>query len=296
MVGMILSEIVEQSKMVKNIKQIRVSIIVAVYKDIEGLGLIIEGLKNQTYKNFEVVIVEDNNSIEMKNYVSKIENLDIKHTYQDDLGIRKTRSLNNGILESEGDYLIFIDGDCVPYSTFIESHVKLSEEGYIVSGRRCNLGPKYSAKLRNKKLSPLQLEKSFVRRFPFIAVDAIERHAEAGFYYNMDGIVYKTFFKNRKTNTNLLGCNYSCFKSDMLKINGYDEAYGESSVGDDTDLEWRFKGIGLKIKSARNLANMFHLFHGRGFREEIPFEDELEKMKENQKNNIFSCKQGLNQH
>ena len=37
----------------------KVSVIIAVYKDVEALELIIESLKNQTYKNFEVIIAED---------------------------------------------------------------------------------------------------------------------------------------------------------------------------------------------------------------------------------------------
>ncbi|MDH5396334.1 MAG: glycosyltransferase, partial [Gammaproteobacteria bacterium] len=49
-------------------ENIRASIIVAVYKDIEALDLIIHALKKQTYRNFEVVIVEDNNADSMKNY------------------------------------------------------------------------------------------------------------------------------------------------------------------------------------------------------------------------------------
>ena len=273
-----------------------VSLIIAVYKDIDALDLIIQSLKTQSYKNFEVIIAEDNNSTEMKNYVSKIEGLQVKHTSQDDNGIRKTRSLNNGILVSEGEYLVFIDGDCIPYSTFIESHVKLSEPNYIVSGRRCNLGPKYAGYLREKKLSPLQLEKTFIRRFPFIAVDAVERHAEAGIYFNPDGYVYNKFLKNRNSNTNMLGCNYSCFRSSIFEINGYDEGYGETAVGDDTDLEWRFKAAGLKIKSARNVANIFHLFHGRSFRNHISAEKELEIMENNKNNNTFICKKGLSQH
>ena len=273
-----------------------VSIIIAVYKDIEALDLIIQSLKTQSYKNFEVIIAEDNNSAEMRDYVSNIEKLKVKHTSQDDQGIRKTRSLNNGILVSEGEYLIFIDGDCVPYSTFIESHVKLSQPNYIVSGRRCNLGPKYSNLLRQKKLSPLKLEQSFIFKFPLIARDGKEGHIEAGIYVSADGFIYNTLLKNRKGTQSIVGCNYSCSKSDMVKINGYDEGYGESSVGDDTDLEWRFKGLGLKLKSAKNVANMFHLYHGRGSRNEELYKTEFENMCKNKKNNVFICKEGLHQH
>ena len=114
-----------------------VSIIIAVYKDIEALELILEALKRQTYKKFEVIVAEDNDAEEMKECISKYsQDLQIRHTYQEDRGIRKTRSLNNAILDSRGEYLIFIDGDCIPYSTFVEGHVTLAEKDYIVSGRR----------------------------------------------------------------------------------------------------------------------------------------------------------------
>ena len=131
----------------------KVSVIIAVYKDVEALELIIESLKNQTYKNFEVVIAEDGQDEKMQAFIESIKDLDIKHTTQEDIGIRKTRSLNNGIIASEGEFLIFIDGDCIPYSTFIESYVKISQDGFIISGRRVNLGPKYSKKLNQYFLS-----------------------------------------------------------------------------------------------------------------------------------------------
>jgi len=279
-----------------NKDNIRVSIIVAIYEDIEALDLIIRSLKTQTYKNFEVVIAEDNNSESTREYISNIKGLDVKHTHQDDKGIRKTRSVNNAIIASEGDYLIFIDGDCIPYSTFIDSHVKLSETGYIISGRRCNLGPKYADLLRQKKISPLELEKSFIFKFPFIVKDGEEGHIEAGLYVKANGFLYNTFLKNRNGTKSIVGCNYSCFKSDMLKINGYDEGYGESSVGDDTDLEWRFKALGLKIKSAKNVANMFHLYHGRGSRNEELYKIEFDNMTNNKNNNTFFCEKGLTEH
>lgn len=274
----------------------KVSIIIAVYKDVEALELIIESLKNQTYKNFEVVIAEDGSCDEMKEYISTIEDLEIKHTTQDDLGIRKTRSLNNGIIVSEGEYLIFIDGDCIPYSTFIESHALLSEKNTIISGRRLNLGPSFSKKIRNKTMLLKKLEKRFLIYFPLLAVDCKENHSEDGFYFSPKGFIYNNFLKSRKASTSLLGCNYSCFKEDIVSINGYDEGYGETALGDDTDLEWRFKSLGCKFKSARNVANIFHLYHSRSFRETIDYKNYFERFNDNKKNNTYVCKKGLNSH
>ena len=92
----------------------KVSLIVAVYKDVEALSLIIKALEKQTYTNFELVVAEDNNAEEMKNFISSVKTINISHTYQEDKGVRKSRSVNNGILAASGEYLIFIDGDCIP--------------------------------------------------------------------------------------------------------------------------------------------------------------------------------------
>lgn len=271
----------------------RVSLIVAVYKDVEALSLIVEALKTQTYKNFEVIIAEDGESSEMKEFVSSVDGLDIKHTTQEDIGIRKSRSVNNAILSSDGEYLIFIDGDCIPYSTFIEGHVKMAEDGYVLSGRRVNLGPNYAKKLRSRVLSPLKLEKSFLLRYPFIAKDCVEGHSEEGFRVSIDGLVYKLFLKNRKSSKSILGCNYSCFKKDMVAINGYDEELDGSALGTDTDLEWRFKAMGLKLKSVKFIANMFHLYHKTNPDFYTTEQEALSKMQENMKQNRFFCKVGI---
>lgn len=273
----------------------KVSLIIAVYKDIGALTLIIEALKTQTYKNFEVIIAEDGESNEMKDYIKTIKRLKVKHTTQEDLGIRKTRSLNNGILVSSGEYLIFIDGDCVPYSTFIEGHILLAQKDFVLSGRRVNLGIKYSTMLRNNQITPYQLEKSFFYRYFTIAKDSTEGHTENGFHINPKGTIYKYFFKNRNSSTNLLGCNYSCYREDMIKINGYDESYGETAVGDDTDLQWRFKAIGMQFKSVKFIANVFHIYHSRSFRTIDPTEA-LNLMQYNKENNLFIAKKGILEH
>jgi len=274
----------------------KVSLIVAVYKDIEALKLIIESLKNQTYKNFEVIIAEDGNNNEMNVFISTIKDLDITHTTQEDIGIRKARSVNNAILASSGEYLIFIDGDCIPYSTFIESHLSLSQNRFLLSGRRVNLGPKYAEKLRKKELCPLSLEKKFILNYLFLAKDCIEGHSEEGFKFSPNSLIYKFFLKNRNLNKSLLGCNYSCFKKDIVAINGYDESYGESAIGTDTDLEWRFKYYGLNIKSVRYVANIFHLYHKANPNYYTTQKEAFELLELNKKSNKFICDLGLNEH
>jgi len=48
----------------------KVSVIIAIYKDIESLALILDSLSHQTYKNaFEIIVAEDGEDIEVKNFI-----------------------------------------------------------------------------------------------------------------------------------------------------------------------------------------------------------------------------------
>ena len=272
----------------------KVSVIIAVYKDVEALELIIESLKNQTYKNFEVIIAEDGQDEKMQAFIKSIKNLDIKHTTQEDIGVRKSKSQNNGIKTSNGEYLIFIDGDCILYSDFIEKHLKLSSPLNIISGRRVNLGPKYSSFLRNKNITSLWLEKNFTKKYFDISKDAREeKHTEEGFKIKPFSFLHKILhLKYKKKDVSILGCNFSCYKQAMIDINGFDEELGNSAYASDTDLEWRFKGVGYNIISAKYIANQFHLFHKR--KNGIFERGMLEKIKKNQENKKFYCSLGLN--
>ena len=270
----------------------KVSLIAAVYKDIEALDLIIKALLKQTYKNFEFIVAEDGQSTEVRDYLSTVENafFDIVHTTQEDVGLRKSKSQNNAIRASSGEYLIFIDGDCIPYSTFIEYHVALAEEGYFLGGKRVNLGPQYSKKLRAGELDAYDLEKNFLFYFFSIYNDAIEKHAEEGFSFSPNSIIYKFFLKNRKKKLQLVGCNFSCFKKDMLAINGFNEELEDAAVASDTDIQWRFEAIGLKVKSCKYIANQFHLYHKRSAEQA---RGNTQLYLENKKSNNFIAKEGI---
>lgn len=273
----------------------KVSVIIAVYKDIEALDLIFKSLQLQTWKNFEVVVSEDGDSDLIKSVIKiakKEFNFNIIHTTQEDIGVRKSRSQNKGIKASTGEYLIFIDGDILLYSNFIANHVALSGEKNIITGRRVNLGPKYSSLLRSGSISSSWLEKNFLRKYIDIKEDAKqERHSEEGFSIKANGIINKLMRKLRKKEFPMLGCNMSFYKKAILEINGFDEGLGNSAMASDTDLTWRFKGLGYKIVSARFVCNEFHLYHKRSTSD---YDRALDtQMLENKKNRLYKCKTGI---
>lgn len=267
------------------------TVIISVYKDVEALDLIVESLLNQTQEVNEIIISQDGDSDEMKNYYATLNNPKIKHLSQPDNGWQKNRALNRAINASTNDYLIFIDGDCVPYPTFIESHLKLSEHNSVLCGRRTEPGEKFSQLLRSRELSIEKFVSNYIQNFFQLKNDAI-RHYDDGIYFTPDSFVLKLIKKFRKKENHIVGCNFSCYKSDLEKINGFDEDFHMPTTGEDTDIERRLRHFGVKMNSCRYSANVIHLYHKKIFNKEISAQTEA--LMES-KRDIFFCKKGLKQ-
>ncbi|EPB8187125.1 glycosyltransferase family 2 protein [Clostridium perfringens] len=110
-----------------------VSVIIPTYKRSDMLVDAIESVKNQTYKNIEIIVIDDNginskytkeNKLKLKNY---IESNDIKYIQNKD-NIGGALSRNIGVNEALGKYIAFLDDDDTYMPTKIEKQVKLIEE------------------------------------------------------------------------------------------------------------------------------------------------------------------------
>jgi len=269
-----------------------VSVIIPTYQDTQALKLILDALSLQTYTNFEVIVAEDDNSDEVQNFLDLyIAPYTIKHHKQEDKGWRKAKALNVAITLSHAEYLIFFDGDCIPYSTFVEGHVRLSEEKRVLCGRRVNTGTEMTEALRVEDLSITKIEKNYFSFWSRFKRDRA-RHIEQGLYLSPKSILYSLFISILDKKKTLVGCNFSAFKSDILKINGFDESYPSGDVADDVDVEWRLNAIGVRNKSCRYATNLIHLNHKRADRREA-HKQNYRLMLEKQKNNTFFCKEGI---
>lgn len=235
------------------------SVIISFYNKIDYLKLVLSGFEIQSEKNFEIIIADDGSTSEIVDTLESISpnySFRIKHLWQPDKGFRKNRILNQAILAAESDYLIFVDGDCIPHSKFIEGHLSYKGKNVALTGRRVNLSKKITDSLTVEKIADKFLEKNFLH----LVSDGIfgkSFDVEKGFYFNNK--ILRNFF-NRK-NRGLLGCNFSLHREDMLSINGFDERYEAPSIGEDSDVQYRLELNGLKIKSLNHIAVQYHLHH-----------------------------------
>ncbi|MGE4456627.1 MAG: glycosyltransferase [Arcobacteraceae bacterium] len=273
---------------------IKCTIIISVYKDTDSLDLILDSLSKQTVLPDEVIVSEDGDSKEMAEYCEiakeKYKNLDIVHLFQEDIGWRKNRALNRAIVASKYEYLIFIDGDCIPYDNFVEWHLKLAWQHTVLCGRRSEPGENISTKMRNRIISVQEYRRNYLKLFFEYKRDQNAKHYDAGIFINPNSFLGKILKKQRDKKTHLVGCNFSCFKSDLEKINGFDEDFTMPTTGEDTDIERRMELYGIKMKSCRNAAIIVHLYHKKVFDDEIS-KQTLELM--NAKGNQFICRNGI---
>lgn len=267
------------------------TIIISVYKDTEALSFILESLKYQTVPANEIIVSEDGDSSEMATFIAAQKDRfpNLIHLTQVDDGWRKNSAMNNAIKASTNEYLIFIDGDCVPYSTFIQGHIENGQKGIVLCGKRFELGPKFTDKVNHHELKLSDIEKNFWWHLPAMIRDNA-RHPEDGVYFKSHNLISRLIHKRYVRH--IIGCNWSCYKEDFLKINGFDETYRLPAEGEDVDPSWRFRGIGIELKSCRNNANIIHLYHPKRF---SAVEGDVNKaiMEKHRAQNAFFCKNGI---
>ena len=107
------------------------------------------------------------------------------------------------------------------------------------------------------------MSNSFIRRIISLHKDKV-RHYEDGIYIQPNGYLYNNFVQKKHINY-LIGCNFSCYKEDVESINGFNEDYKLPAIGEDVDINWRFRANGTEVISVRNIANVYHLYHKKGF-------------------------------
>ncbi|MFQ5641271.1 MAG: glycosyltransferase [bacterium] len=236
----------------------KATLIISIYKNIAALNVILLALQRQTEKAFEVIISEDGNNLDVQGFIEQHpwQDPNRQHLTQEDEGFRKNKALNQAIKHARTDYLIFIDGDCVPHHRFVESHVRSATPGFVCSGRRAELGPRLSNMIiKNPKVLPFFASLIGLLLYaPWAYFDGAKNY-EAGLHSKF----LHTFTQNRPRG--IVGCNFSCYKKDLVAINGFNEDYVFPGDGEDSDIEWRLLKRDLRVRNIKFLAPLYHLYH-----------------------------------
>ncbi|MBR3979855.1 MAG: glycosyltransferase family 2 protein [Bacteroidales bacterium] len=95
----------------------RFSIIIPTYNRAAFLPKAIESVLNQTYTDWELIIVDDGSTDNTKDVVSQYSDSRITYIYQENA--ERSVARNNGIAHSVGEYVLFLDSDDYYLSNFL---------------------------------------------------------------------------------------------------------------------------------------------------------------------------------
>jgi glycosyltransferase involved in cell wall biosynthesis len=230
-----------------------ISVIIATFNKLPLLKLCLSSLERQAFKDFEVIIADDGSGPEVEDWIGTYNApFPVTHLWQENKGFRKCKLLNHSLVHSKGEYVVFIDADCIVARDFLMIHWQRRKAGVFLGGRRVMIKKEFTANITRE-----MIDKGY---FDSFNLWGLYRSMVKDFKYYEETVKPLFFFKKRRY-LDFVGSNFSAFKSDLFKVNGFDEEYEHRGGGEDTDIAWRLDSIGCRFESVRCLAIQFHLGH-----------------------------------
>ena len=131
-----------------------VSVIITNYNYAQYVGEAIESVLNQTYKNLEIIVIDDGSTDDSDKIIGEYakNNKNIRYIKQKNQGVVYVR--NKGIRDAKGDFFIFIDADDTIPKNFIEKmYETLKQKKADVTYCDLKLSGKLSGKIEVKAQS-----------------------------------------------------------------------------------------------------------------------------------------------
>lgn len=210
-------------------------------------------------EEWELLIADDGSSEPTRLLIEQFSAqspLQIGHVWQPDEGFKAAEIRNKAASRARSDYLVFIDGDCIPMTDFLVKHLELAEPGKSVAGNRILLSRKYTETLLASvnTLEPLgwgiagwcmaklsgKVNKSVGGWLRLNLKDWRDRKAS-------DWRIYRS-------------CNIGLWKDDLLAVDGFDASFSGWGY-EDSDLAVRLLRHGVKFKDGRFAVPVLHLWH-----------------------------------
>ena len=261
------------------------SLIISTYNRPDMLRICLLGVLDQSVLPNEILIADDGSGPETKQLVDEFaakSQVPIVHVWQADDGFRLAAIRNKSFAKASGDYIIQTDGDIILHKHFIKDHIHMARKNTFISGARSLLDDGYSkAMIQQKKLSnpsffSAHLGKRFnaFRNFLLMHINYLAQRGSKQYRY-------------------VLGANMAFWKSDLEKVNGYNEEF-KGWGKEDNDLAARLSNAGVSLRFIKFGAVTYHLYHTEAVRENIRENENL--LQQTVDNKITFVPSGISGH
>lgn len=241
----------------------RTAFVVLTYNRSDALLAVLRGLAPQCGRNDVVVIADDGSrpeQVQMLRAGLPAFSCPVRHLWHPDVGFTAARARNLGALHAQADYLVFLDGDCVPSRRFAAHHRALAQTGHFVNGSRVLLSERLSRRVLAGEIEPAQLPASEWLRLRLSG--DVNKLTHLLYWPGAPGRVQTSFrWKGIRS------CNFGVWYGDFEAVNGFDESF--SGWGhEDADLVLRLHHQGCRRKNGFMATEVFHLWHPENSRSE----------------------------
>lgn len=259
----------------------KTALLISTYNWPEALRLVLLSVVKQNKIPDEILIADDGSGTETNLLIEKFKKkhqLPITHIWQPDKGFQKSKILNKAIAISKADYIIQVDGDCILHPSFVADHVRHAKKGSFLYGSRVNLKKEALATLFEQEKVQFNFFYSYLKKRT----------------RNIHSTLLSKFYKASPTlSSKLRGCNFSFWREDFVKVNGYNESI--SGWGkEDSEFAIRLLNTGIIGKRIRYNAIVYHIWHPEESRDKVKANELLEKKtKEKQ---LTHCEKGVSRY
>lgn len=257
------------------------SLVINTFNQPDYLARVLNAVSRQRVSPDEVLLADDGSANETKmvfNQWRTAQSFRCEHVWQEHQGFRRARILNQAIALTRGDYLIFLDGDTVPHPGFMADHRALARPSQFVQGHR--------ALIERRAATEFGLHK-----FGRDRLNALCQFQLRGLKH-----AYRWPWPLRRIRRDLQGvrgCNLAIWRSDLVRVNGYNEAFvGWGS--EDSELALRLMNSGVCRLDVRGWALCYHLWHPPASRDELAGNNE--RLARAIREKTVRCEQGLDRY
>jgi glycosyltransferase involved in cell wall biosynthesis len=246
----------------------RISVVITSYNREDALDAALRALARQTDRDFDVVVADDGSGPQTAALVEAWKarlGVPLAHVWHEDRGFRAGEIRNRALLASRGDYVVFLDGDCLARPDFIATHRRLAEPGWFVTGNRLLLSQALTAAVLRDRIAPE------LWRLPHWI-----GQRKRGGINRVAPALRLPLGPLRKLRPRLWraarSCNVAVWRADLDRVDGFDARF--SGWGrEDSDLFVRLLNAGLRRKDGLFATGVLHLWHPEADRSLLPEND-----------------------
>ena len=263
----------------------KTSLIISTYNREDALELVLKSVIALKEYPDEVIIADDGSGAQTKKLINAYQQsfpIPLLHCHQEDEGFRLARIRNKATAMSTGEFIIFIDGDMILHPAFITDHKRHAKIGRYIQGSRVLLDKETTVRVIEHGISSFNLlSKGITNRFNAMHIPWLSTRISQ-------------YMSKKQTHHGVRGCNMSFMKSDLIKVNGFNEAF----IGwgrEDSECIIRMLNSGIARYNLRLGGIAYHLWHSEHKKSDLLEINDKELSDAINERRIF-CQQGLSNH